>query len=154
MCGLAVASGWALWATTHSLNAGVPFWYPLVRLAVSLSAFASSVVFYIRWQDRWAEVHAAEEFRLKRFDLDIARASWLVEVMLEWSEAKSEFPKELIQKLANGLFDQVPSGPLAKHPAEEILGALLSSSAVNLKFPGGDVSLDRKGVKEMTKKVD
>jgi hypothetical protein len=111
-------------------------------------------VFFIRWQDRWSEVHAAEEFRLKRFDLDIARASWLVEVMLEWNTAEKEFPKELIQNLASGLFQQIPSGPSIKHPAEEILGALLSSSGVNLKFPGGDVSLDRKGVNQMIRKTD
>jgi hypothetical protein len=151
----AVASVWAFWASTQPLSIGHPFWYPVLRIAVSLSAFASAVVFYIRWQDHWSEAHAVEEFRLKRFDLDISRASWLVEVMLEWSSAKAEFPRELIERLATGLFEQVSAGPLVKHPAEEILGALLSSpAAVNLKFPGGDVSLDRKGVKEMGRKTD
>jgi hypothetical protein len=43
---------------------------------------------------------------------------------------------------------------MVKHPAEEILGALLSSSGVNLKFPGSDLKLGRKGVKEMTRKTD
>jgi hypothetical protein len=155
MLAFAVGSAWAFWASTRPLGVGQPFWYPVLRIAVSLSALASVVVFYIRWQDRWSEAHAIEEFRLKRFDLDISRASWLVEVMLEWSSANAEFPKELIEKLATGLFEQVSAGPLVRHPAEEILGALLSSpAAVNLKFPGGDVSLDRKGVKEMGRKAD
>jgi len=154
MCALLAASAWALWSTTRPLPAGIPFWYPIARLAVSLSAFASSVVFYVRWQDRWSNAHAAEEFRLKRFDLDVARASWLVEVMLEWKAAKSEVPEELIRKLATGLFEQPTSEPLAKHPAEEVLGALLSSSKVNLKFPGGGLELNPKDIKAMNTKME
>jgi hypothetical protein len=155
MCSLAGASVWALWETTQTLANGEPFWYPIVRFAISLSAFASSVVFYIRWQDRWSNAHAAEEFRLKRFDLDLARASWLVEVMLEWSKAQTELPKDLIEKLATGLFEQSASEPAIKHPAEEILSALLSSSSsINLKLPGGDLGLDRKGVRDLVRKTD
>jgi len=154
MIALLTASGWALWATTQALATGVPYWYPLLRFALSLGAFGSSVVFFIHWQDRWSDAHAAEEFRLKRFDLDIARASWLVEVVLEGNTTKSQFPQDLIQALSNGLFQQTPAESGVKHPAEEILGALLSSSTLNLKLPGGNMTLDPKGVKEVMRKTD
>jgi len=45
---------------------------------------AGTLIFFIRWQDRWYEAHANEEFRFKRLDLDVDGASWLVEMMLEW----------------------------------------------------------------------
>jgi hypothetical protein len=154
----AVSLFWALWATTQSIPEGTPSWYPILRVGLSLLAFGSAVVFYIRWQDRWADAHASEEFRLKRFDLDIARASWLVEVMLEASRVpggERELMPGLIEKLASGLFELTPSGPLVRHPAEEMLAALLSSSgSVNLKLPGGDLNLDRKGIKTFSKKTE
>jgi hypothetical protein len=150
---LLAALTFAFYGTTIALPAGVPFWFPLTRLGLSLLALAGAIIFYIRWQDRWSDLHAAEEFRLKRLDLDVDRASWLVEVMLEWrGEAGADIPKELIEKLANGLFDQTTSSPLATHPIEDSLATLLASpAAIKLDLPGGSLSLDRKSVKDLQK---
>ncbi|MBS1831008.1 MAG: hypothetical protein JST93_37290 [Acidobacteria bacterium] len=73
-------------------------WVWSVKLALSFAAFLASAIFYIRWMDRWAQNHADEEFRLKRLDLDIDRASWLVEMLLEWSEEKDgAIPREVVE---------------------------------------------------------
>ena len=34
------------------------------------------------------EQHAQTEFQLKQFELDMERASWIVETSLEWKDAK------------------------------------------------------------------
>jgi hypothetical protein len=143
----AVFSGWL---TTQALPSGVFAWLPSLRLGLSVAAFAGAVVFYIRWEDRWSQIHADEEFQLKRLDLDIDRASWLVEMMLEWRGAAGiELPQAFLDRLANGLFNEWQGRPAATHPAEDAIASILSSpAAVKLNFPGGEVSLDRKAMKE------
>jgi hypothetical protein len=82
------------WLATRDVPQGMAPWLPSLRLALSVAAFAGACVYYIRWEDRWSQIHADEEFGLKRLDLDIDRASWLVEVLLEWrGEEDAEVPK-------------------------------------------------------------
>jgi hypothetical protein len=111
---LAGVSAWALYKTTQPLPPGEPYWFGMVRLGLALAALAWFVVFYVRWQNRWTEAYASEEFRLKRLDLDVDRASWLVEVLMEWRAAGgAEVPQELIARLANGLFEPGMASALA-----------------------------------------
>lgn len=70
--------------------------------------------------DRWA--HADEEFRLKRLELDIDRASWLVEMLLEWSEEKDgAVRREIVEALARGLFQVQGSVRPTLHPVKSFL---------------------------------
>jgi hypothetical protein len=63
-------------------------------------AVVTMAIFYIRWLNKWFEQHAQAEFQLKQFQLDIERASWLVETSLEWNDKKgSSMPKELLESL-------------------------------------------------------
>jgi hypothetical protein len=111
---LAGVSAWAWYKTTQPLPTGEPYWFGMVRLGLTLAALAWFVVFYVRWQNRWTEAYANEEFRLQRLDLDVDRASWLVEVLMEWRAAGgAEVPQELIARLANGLFEPGAAGALA-----------------------------------------
>jgi hypothetical protein len=136
------------WLASQAVPPGMMPWFPSVRLGLSLAGFAGTAIYFIRWQDRWSQVHADEEFRLKRLDLDVDRASWLVEVLLEWrGAADSEIPQELIDKLANGLFDSGRPYPSATHPVEDAIASLLAAPAsLKLRLPGGEVNLDKKAI--------
>ena len=153
---LAALVGWTFWSTAQAPPANIPFWFPLLRFAASVTGLIGSVIFYIRWQDRWSQSHIDEEFRLKRLDLDIDRAAWLVEMLLEWkAEKESDIPKELIDKLGTGLFEQMSPGATIRHPVEDAVTALLSSSST-IKIPfagGGEAVLDRKSMKEADDKT-
>jgi hypothetical protein len=142
------ASAFFAWQTTQQLPPGLFPWIPSLRLALSLAGFGGATVYFIRWQDRWSQVHADEEFRLKRLDLDVDRASWLVEVLLEWRGTDDKWiPRELIDKLANGLFDPGKAYPSATHPVEDAIASLLASpSSLKLRLPGGEVNLDKKAI--------
>lgn len=128
--------------------------YKAIRLGLSSAAFAATAIFYIRWNDHWFRQHADEEFRLKRFELDIDRASWVVEMALEWKDEKgTEIPKELIDRLTRGLFSDQKDAKIPKHPSEELANALLSASTrLSLKIPGlGEASIDKKGIQKFKK---
>lgn len=145
---LGILVGVNTWAVFQPLPPGVPFWWHPFRTIACTLGFFGLLVYFIRWQDRWAATHADEEFRLKRLELDGVRAGWLVEVLLEWHlENRGEIPDQLIQKLGAGLFEQSAGRPEATHPVEDVLAALLgNSSSLQLELPGGKASLDRKGL--------
>jgi hypothetical protein len=135
-----------------------PNWLLLTRIAVSGAALAAALVYYIRWNDQWFRQHSEGEFRLRRLDLDIDRASWVVETAFEWKEEKgTEIPPELIDRLTRNLFvaDEVDRRGV-RHPGEDLASALLgASSRLNVQIPGiGEATLDRKGVKQLKRKAD
>lgn len=155
---IGMLSSMLIYSLTHPAKAqGVSEWFHLIRLPLLSAATAAALIYYIRWNDVWFKRHADEEFRTKRFELDVDRASWLVEMALEWKEEKgTEIPRELLDRLSANLFDK-PSEPTdAKHPSEDLLSALLTASAeLNLNVPGiGTIRLDRKGAKQFKRAVE
>jgi hypothetical protein len=112
-----------------------------IGFAVALIAFAT---FFIRWNQSWFQKHVDEEFKLKRLDLDIDRANWLVELAMEWKNiTKSEIPADLIDKLARSLFVTEEMKDIDIHPAETLLTAMFGKAgSINVEFPG-KFSMDR-----------
>jgi len=147
-----------LFCLTHPTSAqGAAEWFNLIRLPLLAAGTAAALIYYIRWNDIWFRRHADEEFRIKRFELDVDRASWLVEMGLEWKEEKgTEIPRELLDRLSTNLFEKPSEQAAARHPSEDLLSALLSaSSELNLNVPGvGTIRLDRKGTKQFKRAVE
>jgi len=134
----------------------LPSWFAAFRLPLIAVALAASIVFYIRWTDHWFRQHADEEMRLKRLELDIDRATWVVEMALEWKREKgAEIPSELIERLSRNLFEPETFGR-PRHPTEDLASALLGASAgLSLNIPGvAEAKLDRKGIKQFKDAVD
>lgn len=125
--------------------------YAYGRLLFGAVGIAASTIYYIRWSDSWFRQHADEEFRLQRLALDFERASWVVEMALEWKQEKGEdIPHDLIERLTANLFSSGASSEVSRHPAEDLAAALLGASAnVKLNVPGGELNLDRKGIQRL-----
>lgn len=125
-----------------------------MRLPMLSLTLVVTVIFYIRWIDRWAEKHADEEFHLKRLDLDIDRASWLVEMAMEWQEEKgTTLPRELLDRLSYNLFSHVGNAEYTEHPYEQLIKSILSVSAeARIPIPGGgEIKVDKKGMRSLAK---
>ena len=144
-------AGATLWLLFDGKTLSMPMLVSMALKQVAFTAaFASTAVFFIRWNNRWFEQHASEEFRLKRFSLDLDRASWVVEMAMEWQNEKgSELPAELVDRLTENLFgtDARTDAPL--HPADQLASALLGASAeAQVELPtGGFIRFDRKGIR-------
>lgn len=146
-----------VWVPLKEGESAVRYYVPSIRLLLSTLAFIAMAIYYIRWNDLWFRQHADEEFRLKRMDLDIDRASWIVEMALEFKDEEGrEIPQELINRLSANLFQSSDDYPSSKHPAEDISNALLSaSSGISLRVPRfGEISIDRKGVSRLKKELE
>ncbi|HYI12118.1 MAG TPA: hypothetical protein VEK57_23900 [Thermoanaerobaculia bacterium] len=125
-------------------------WLVAFRMSVIGAAFAAAIIFYIRWADHWFRQHADEEMRLKRLELDLDRATWVVEMALEWKREKdSDIPQELVDRLSRNLFESDASSR-PRHPGEELASALLgASSGLSINLPGvGEAKFDRKGIQQ------
>src|SRR5262249_3696361 len=138
-----------LWLPAWAWSNTPADWLHLLRLPVSGAAFAAAVVFYIRWNDVWFRRHAREEFWLNRLNLDVSRASFLVEMALEWKDdTGAALPLELVEPIARGLFaGDVAEADVARHPADDLASKLLGATTeLNIKGAGVEARLDRKAI--------
>ncbi len=116
------------------------------QLGFSFGA-VGSLIYFIRWLNRWFEQHAQAEFQLRQFQLDIERASWVVETSLEWNDVKgTTMPDKLMGSLTQNLFmDKTQSLEPVTHPADQLASALLgSASSVKLKAGDSEIDIDPK----------
>jgi hypothetical protein len=155
----AVVFAYSIWSAIYRPGTwgGTPGdWAALLRLPASAIALALAVVYYIRWNHDWFRQHAEEEFALKRLDLDVDRASWIVEMMLEWKDEKgAPIPPELIDRLTRNLFASDRRGEtVIHHPGQDLASALLqASSSITLPIPGGgSATLNARGLRSFKKR--
>ena len=110
---------------------------------------------YLRWLNRWFERHSELEFQLKQFELDIDRASWVVETALEWRQVQnSTIPDHLLESISRNLFSRSDKDETADmHPADYLASALLGkASGLRLALPGGgELEYGAKALKEAGK---
>jgi hypothetical protein len=118
-----------------------------IRFSLLTIGLVGSIIYYIRWQSRWAEQFAATENSLKQFHLDVNRANWVVETCLEWrKETESLIPASLIESLTRGLFTRDSPTPQAIHPADELASALVgSASKISLAVGDNKIEYDKPG---------
>lgn len=147
---VSLAMLWQFLPKTAEDYVAADFWVRVGKSAFAAIGFAMTAVFYIRWNDWWFRQHADEEFRLKRLELDIDRASWVVEMALEWSREKEAgpVPAAIMEGVTRNLFES-PAVSRPMHPAEDALTALLGASAgAVVKMPGGsELRFDRRSKK-------
>lgn len=131
-------------------------WLEVARLPLGLLGFGLTSVFYIRWNDLWFRQHADQEFRLQQLALDVDRAGYAVEMLLEWEDAeKGEMPSVMLDRLTTGLFTDQPKAERARHPAEDVTSALLKvASQASVSVPGiGEVTLTGSGLRKLDRKL-
>jgi hypothetical protein len=125
----------------------------VVRQVLLTLAFATTAGFFLRWMSQWAQSHAEEEFKLKRLELDIDRASWVVEHALEWKTEKgSEIPQYLLNRLSRNLFTDEQEAEHAMTAADSLAMAILRSAAkAKVKVGDAEFELHHDGVKRLEK---
>lgn len=123
------------------------------RFTLFSFGLVGTILYYIKWQNRWAEQHIVSEFQLQQFYIDVNRANWVIESCLEWrKETESAIPKELLGSITNGLFaNNQTELERVIHPADELASALLGTAS-KLKLKVGDSELDFDKPKKITNK--
>ena len=70
-------------STPVTATEGAELWLGLARFPLGTLEFALTAMFYIRWTDQWFRQHANQEFRLQQLALDVDRAGYATEMLME-----------------------------------------------------------------------
>ena len=148
--------GYSLFSTVTGFFAtGLEPWVAQVRFVLGTVGFALTAVFYIRWNDHWFRRHADQEFKLQQLALDVDRAGYAVEMLMEWQEDKGgEMPAVVVDRLTAGMFTEQTSTERAQHPSEDVASKLLKlASNVRLELPGiGEVDMTGRRIRKLDRK--
>ncbi|MCU0925228.1 MAG: hypothetical protein MUF44_04070 [Hydrogenophaga sp.] len=118
-----------------------------IRLSFATIGIVGALLYYIRWEMRWADMHASSEMQLQQFHIDVNRANWVIESALEWKKETDEVvPNDLLNQLSKNLFlskaDEQAKQVL--HPADELASALVgSASKLKLNIAGNELEYDK-----------
>jgi hypothetical protein len=100
-------------------------WHLLAPLTGTVLTFVATMVYYLKWNDRWFREHADAEFAAKRFKIDILRASWIAELVQEWAkEGKGDLPSELVTAYSRNLFTDGKGSRVSEHPMDHMTSML------------------------------
>ncbi|WP_442483347.1 hypothetical protein [Aeoliella sp. SH292] len=108
--------------------------------------------FFIRWLNLFATKSAAEDFKLKQLQLDVQRASWLVELYFESLTAggNAELPDELLSRLSRNLFSSEEPEHEAVTATDALASALLNSAGkLRLNIAGNEVEFSRGDLRKL-----
>jgi hypothetical protein len=138
----------ALKSASAASNLRIDAVYAILRSAALATAFAGTAIFYLRWLNVWAERHSEAEFQLRKLELDIDRASWVVEAALEWdTQVQKPMPDALLEGITRNLFEPISGTGKSKDdnmdPADQLASALLGSANAKVKLKNdGNYEID------------
>lgn len=132
------------WQAGPASSSGFALVYVIGRNAALAAAFVATAFFYLRWMNKWFEQHSEAEFIVKRLELDVDRASWVVETALEWqAQVKEPMPKGLLSGVSRNLFDVGPGQqPQLQTPADQLASAILGTAATKVKIHAGNTEVE------------
>lgn len=126
-------------------------WFHVLPFSFGAVAFASTLVFYLKWNNGWFRYLADAEFGHRKAKLDFARASWIAELLFEWKERKEVgVPDDVLRALTDNLFRPTDRKPDAYHPIDQI-AALVGKTA---KIKLGSIEIERAGRKAKTRSAE
>lgn len=145
-----VAAGYFM---VNDTSASMSAWHIIRQCTFSL-AFAVTAGFFLRWTATWANQHADEEFKLKRLELDIDRASWVVEMALEWASERegAEIPEFLVDRLSRNLFTEDRPTDTTMSAGDALASAIFQNAkAAKLRVGDSEIELEQKGIRSLGK---
>ncbi len=103
-----------------------------------LAAFATFMIYFIRWSGDWARQHSEEEFRNRTRLIDIGRSTWLLEAVRDAQARNSEIPSDLLKELSRNLFALHGGTDSEIHP--QVISDVLMHGLSSLRVRAADGS--------------
>lgn len=153
--GGSLALTWYIKGDSQDPSAAELFKYSYLFSRIGLSlGIVVTLGFLIRWLNTFAAKSATEDFKLKQLQLDVQRASWLVELYFESLAAgdKGGFPEDLMKRLSTGLFTSENVEAESVTASDALASALLGSAGkLRLNVGGNEVELSKSGLRKLAK---
>ncbi len=126
--------------------------YLALRAGLGSALFGGVLIYFIRWQSAWVRERTREELRLLRTSLDVERASWVVESLVEFkNEEIDQMPEALLAAVTRNLFADPGQSAEITTPIDDVAEILRSGAqTVKLKLGEHEVTLDRRALKGLS----
>lgn len=128
---------------------------PLLIAKASIGGFTTIGLglLYLKWETSWINQQSEFERILSATRVDIDRASWVVESILEWNrESDSPMPQDLTNALTRRLFDWDAKVEENQTTVDSLASAILGSAAnVKIGKDGAELNLDSKSLKKLSR---
>ena len=112
-------------------------WRLFAPVSAGFLTFVLTMVYYLKWNDRWFREHADMEFWAKTYKADILRASWLAELITEWTkETREILPAELLAAYTRNLFSDTRRTPISEHPMDALTSFMKRATDVEFGKTG------------------
>lgn len=109
-----------------------------VKQVLSVVGVLAFIVAYLRWLNSVYQKRATSEHQLKQTQLDIERANWIVETLLEWRKTGQEpIPDHLMIAVTRGLFESSTTHSDIEISAADQLASTLLGTASKVKLNAG-----------------
>ncbi|WP_395684942.1 hypothetical protein [Aestuariivirga sp.] len=136
-------------STTQNVLIGAQWWLG-AKAAVATVSFVGFLLLFLKWETQWLRQQANFESILASTKIDIDRASWIAETLLEWNRASPEkdIPEELLQSFTRRLFDW--DGRVEENASESLASTILGAAGkLQIGPQGTQVEFGRRGVKKL-----
>lgn len=116
-----VVSGWKVYDTLKASEMTMD-WRLLPVFTFASLLFTCTLIFYLRWTTRWADLIAHQDLANQQYASDIYRASYIAELLFEYKDEQGkEIPSEVVEGMMVGLFERDEFKGGKYHPAEDAI---------------------------------
>lgn len=109
---------------------------------------AAALIYYVSSLSAWSRQVSSIELRSKQFALDIDRASWLVEMALEYEKEGKALPAAMVESFTRGLFDGGAQGAQHEPPSASLLHLLHNAESLKLGAGGAELTFTGKQLRK------
>lgn len=153
LCGLVVWSTF-IFSTAIVGTSVASIWLSGAKATISTVSAIGLTLLFLKWEVSWLNQQASFERVLSSTKVDIDRASWVAETLLEWNQESPgrEIPNELLLSFTRRLFDW-DAKTEDSHSASDSLASAILGSAAKLEIGpnGAKIDMDRKSLKNLEK---
>jgi hypothetical protein len=126
-------------------------WYLIIRSIVSSIIALGAFAYAAGWMRRYYNEEIAARRQIERLNADLARASWIIEAVLEVQyEKKGEIPEAWINSVTSGLF-QEPSISKIDDAALALKALMGFTASASFGPDGAKVDLNSRGAKRLSR---
>lgn len=135
---------------TYSVEQG---WFLLGRGAVTGSLAVAFLVYAITWLKSIYHADVRAQRELERYSIDLNRASWAVETIMEAKKDGGNIPDILIAGVSRNLFDSATGKDASSQ--HDALGSLLRASArAKITTSGAEFEVNSRGANKLAKELE